>query len=128
MHSCKKQGLALKELVMVILAYIQGIYFVATGLFPLFSMRAFEAITGPKQDHWLVKTVGLLITVIGAVILYSAQRGEFPQETVILAVGSAGVLAAVDIFYSSIGRISKVYLLDAVAEILLILAWLWFWL
>jgi hypothetical protein len=39
----------------------QGTYYAATGLWPILWMRSFEAVTGPKQDHWLVKTVGALV-------------------------------------------------------------------
>lgn len=39
----------------------QGIYYVASGLWPLLHMRSFEAVTGPKRDKWLVNTVGALI-------------------------------------------------------------------
>jgi hypothetical protein len=38
----------------------QGAYFVATGVAPFVSRRAFEAITGPKPGVWLVETVGVL--------------------------------------------------------------------
>ncbi len=46
-------------------ASLQGIYYVATGLWPILNMRSFEMVTGPKRDKWLVKTVGALITAIG---------------------------------------------------------------
>ncbi len=54
-------------------ALVQGIYFLVTGIWPLISMRTFLTITGPKTDLWLVKTVGLVLAVIGAVLI-SAQR------------------------------------------------------
>jgi len=46
----------------------QGVYFLLTGIWPLLSMRTFEAVTGPKVDRWLVKTVGVLVAVIGSKI------------------------------------------------------------
>jgi hypothetical protein len=104
-------------------AIAQGLYYVITGVWPLLSMRSFEAVTGPKVDTWLVKTVGLLLTVIGLVEASAGVRRTLAPEVSLLGVGSAAALATVDIVYVRIGRISKVFLLDALAELLLIAAW-----
>ena len=106
---------------MATLARLQGVYFFMTGVWPLLSMRTFEAVTGRKRDRWLVKTVGVLITVIGA-SLVAVRRPAAP--TTLLAVGSAAALGSVDVVYSLKGRISRVYLLDAVLEALLVAGWL----
>ncbi len=94
----------------------QGLYYLATGVLPFISMRTFVAITGPKRDLWLVRTVGLLVSVIGAVLVISGLRRERRSEMQLLAAGSALGLAGIDVFYASKGRISRVYLLDAAAE------------
>jgi hypothetical protein len=86
-------------------------------------MRSFEAVTGPKVDKWLVKTVGLLVSVIGLVEVSAGVRRAPAPEVPLLGVGSAAALAAVDIVYVGIGRISRVYLLDALTEVLLIVGW-----
>jgi len=103
------------------LARAQGTYFFVTGVWPLLSMRTFEAVTGPKRDRWLVKTVGVLVAVIGA-SLATVRRPAPP--TTLLALGSAAGLGAVDVIYSTKGTISRVYLFDAVLEALLIAGWL----
>jgi hypothetical protein len=103
------------------LARVQGAYFFTTGVWPLLSMRTFEAVTGPKVDRWLVKTVGVLVAVIGA----SLMATERPtRQATILGAGSAAGLGAVDVNYALKGRISRVYLLDAVVEAALVAAWL----
>ena len=104
------------------LARLQGVYFIATGVWPLVSIRTFEAVTGPKADRWLVKTVGVLVAVIGASLALEGRRPAAP--TTVLAVGSAAGLGAVDLIYATRGRISRVYLLDAVVEALLVSAWM----
>jgi len=105
------------------LAILQGSYYAATGVWPLLSMRTFEAVTGPKTDRWLVNTVGLLVGTVGAALLVAgARRGPSPDLAGV-AVGSALALGAVDTYYSLIGRISKIYLLDAAAEAALVGAW-----
>jgi hypothetical protein len=103
------------------LARLQGLYFFVTGVWPLVSMRTFEAVTGPKVDRWLVKTVGVLVAVIGASLMLADRRPA--AATTALAVGSAAGLGAVDVVYATKGRISRVYLLDAVLEALIIAAW-----
>lgn len=104
-------------------ASIQALYYVATGIWSLMHRPSFEAVTGPKVDYWLVKTVGMLVIAVGAAIGVSAARGKAGPETPVLGIGSAAGLAAVGTVYPLRGRISKVYLLDAVAEVALIAAW-----
>jgi hypothetical protein len=87
-------------------------------------MRSFEAVTGPKTDRWLVNTVGILVSAIGVTLLLAARRRRVAPEPVVLAAGSAAGLAAIDTVYAARGRISKVYLLDAVLELILVGAWM----
>lgn len=108
---------------LVLLAWLQGIFYLLTGLWPLLHMPSFLAVTGPKVDLWLVKTVGVLIVVIGAVLLVGARRRAIGPEVALLAVGSAASLAGVDLVYALSDRIWDVYLLDALAEIGLIVLW-----
>jgi hypothetical protein len=86
-------------------------------------MASFVAVTGPKVDLWLVKTAGVLIAAIGATLLLGARRRTVGPELAFLAVASAAGLAGIDLVYALAGRISGVYLLDAIAEIGLILLW-----
>jgi hypothetical protein len=94
---------------------VQGGYYLVTGLWPLVHLASFEAITGPKVDDWLVRMVGLLAAVIGAALL--AARGTRTREIYVLFIGSAFAFAAIDIWYALQGRISLVYLADAMVEL-----------
>lgn len=105
------------------LAWTQGLFYLATGLWPLLHMRSFLWVTGPKVDLWLVRTVGILVAVIGAVLLLGALCRRIGPELALLATGSAAGLAAIDTYYALTGRISGIYLLDAVAETGLVLLW-----
>jgi hypothetical protein len=111
----------------VILAAAQAIYFGLSGLWPLVSMRTFLEVTGPKTDLWLVKTVGLLVVAVAIALGAAAMRGRVPMEIGLLALASSAFLAAVDINYVAKKVISKVYLMDAAAEIVLMVAWLACW-
>ena len=109
------------------LAGVHAAYFAITGVWPILHIRSFMAVTGPKRDIWLVKTVGVLVTVIGVVIGLAAWRGSFTPEVFVLAVASAAALAWVDVHYHLRGVIPRVYLLDAVAEFVLIAGWVTLW-
>jgi hypothetical protein len=102
---------------------IQGFYYVATGLWPLVSLDTFVAVTGPKTDFWLVRTVSLLVICIGAALLLSAKMNRVTAPIVILAISAAACLGWVDANYSLRGIIWPVYMMDAFAEALLIVGW-----
>jgi hypothetical protein len=105
------------------LALAHGAFFVATGLWPIVHMRSFEAVTGPKRERWLVKTMGGLIAAIGSAVAAGALERPIPQSIRALAATSAAVLAASDVIYVSRRRISPIYLADAVVEIALASLW-----
>lgn len=105
------------------LAVAQGAFYVATGVWPILHMRSFEAVTGDKTDDWLVKTVGVLITVAGVTMTMAGLRRRVTPEIALLASGCAAALGAVDVIYTRKGVIPPVYLLDAVVEAGLVGAW-----
>mgnify|MGYP001018657960 FL=1 len=87
-------------------------------------MRTFLKVTGPKEDLWLVKTVGALVTVVGTVLGLAVLRRQVTPEIALLGAGSAGALAGVDALYVAQGRIPPVYLLDMAGELVLVAGWL----
>jgi hypothetical protein len=105
------------------LALIQGIFYVATGVWPLIDIVSFQVVTGPKTDLWLVRTVGVLVTVIGVVLFRASQTRRITPEVALLAVGSALGLATIDLVYALSGVISAVYLADAAVELGLATLW-----
>jgi hypothetical protein len=105
------------------LAIVQGVYFLVTGVWPLISIRTFMVVTGPKTDLWLVKTVGVLVAVIGGVLILAGVRDAISPEVIFLATGSALALTWVDVNYVVKRVIAPIYLVDAAAEIVIIAAW-----
>lgn len=105
-------------------ALIQGFYFLLTGIWPLISMKTFVLISGPKTDLWLVKTVGVILAVIGAVLLYAQMTESVNAPVILLAMGSAAALALVEFIYVARRVISPIYLGDALAEMILIGWWI----
>lgn len=104
--------------------WIQGIYFFITGIWPLVFYRSFETITGHKTDVWLVKTAGALLAVTGAALLNAVINTAPVNSTVfIIGTGSAVVLLIIDLVYVAKSVISKIYLVDACIQFLLIVLW-----
>lgn len=106
-----------------LVALVQGIYFFVTGVWPLLSMKTFLMVTGPKTDLWLVKTVGMILAVIGAVLILAQVNAEINTSIIVLAIGSAISLAIVEVIYVAKRVISPIYLADAVAELILVAWW-----
>lgn len=105
----------------------QSIYYLLTGLWGLVDIHSLMAVTGPKQDLWLVRTVSALVIVIGAVLGMAALRKRTGMQAMALGAGSALALAVIDIGYASTGVISPIYLLDAAAELILLGLWFAGW-
>ena len=107
-----------------LVALVQGIYFVVFGIWPILSMGTFLRVTGPKTDLWLVKTVGIILAVIGVVLIVAQINAEINTSIIILAIGSALSLALVEVIYVAKRVISPIYLGDAIIELILIGWWI----
>lgn len=108
-----------------LVAKIQGSYWFITGIWPFVHLSSFIWITGPKEDYWLLYTVSVLITVIGAVLLVAGISQRVTQEIKWLGISSALGLTGIDVYYALSDVIWDVYLLDAAGEIILVVLWFW---
>ena len=107
-----------------LVALVQGIYFFVFGIWPILHMRSFLKVTGPKTDLWLVKTVGIILAVIGIVLIDAQLKAQINTSIISLAIGSALSLAIVEFIYVAKRVISPIYLGDAFLELLLIGWWI----
>lgn len=105
------------------LAKAHGWFNVVSGTWPLVSMGTFERVTGPKVDRWLVRTVSGLLVSTGLAQLVAGDSPDGLRVARLLGQGTAATLGIIDVVYGSSGRISKVYLADAVVET----AWVALW-
>jgi hypothetical protein len=114
------------------LLYVQGVYYFVTGIWPLVSVETFQAVTGPKTDnlitgregdHFLLMTIGVLITAISVALLFAAWRHSDSLEATVLAVGSAVGLTGIDVIYVGRHVLPPIYLADAAAEVMLLGCW-----
>ena len=108
----------------VTLSRLHGGFNVLSGLWPLLHMQSFEAAFGPKTDKWLVRTVAGLLVSNGVAQLTANDTADSLAQAKRVGLGTAATLGAIDVTYAPRGRISKMYLLDALAEAAWILAWL----
>jgi hypothetical protein len=105
------------------LLLVQLTYYGITAVWPLVHIRSFMAVTGPKTDRWLVKTVAVVLLAITLSLLSGYYEGLNLFPTVVLALSSAAGLAAIDFWYGLRGVISRVYVIDGVLQVFFSIAW-----
>ena len=100
-------------------------YLIASGVWPLLDRSSFEAVTGRKQDFWLVRTVGRLAAAIGLSLGLAAVRNTKRPETVALALSSGVAFGAADV--RAARTESPAYLGDLALQAFFAAAWLRPW-
>ena len=97
-------------------------YYGITGSWPLVHMRSFEALLGKKREHWLVQTVSLLMLAVAGGLGSSAP--SVPRPLALTAGLAAAGMGAIGLRYGSTGRISRLYVADALFQSALAAVWL----
>jgi hypothetical protein len=105
--------------------WFQGVYTLLTAFWAIIDIDSFMAITGPKTDIWLVKTVSVILLAIGAGFIVQALVPSTPLPILIVALSSSTGLCFVDIYYTTNDVISAIYLGDAVLQVLFIAIWIY---
>ena len=67
-----------------LLLRLQGIFYLLTGIWPVLHIESFMAVTGPKTDIWLVKTVGLLKTACSLGMLTASFRKSVQPDLLLV--------------------------------------------
>ena len=106
-----------------VILFVQGFYYAITALWPLIHIKSFLQVTGPKHDIWLVKTVSLLLFADAILFLAAAAAKQISLPVIYFSCLTAILLSCVDIYYAASGVIRKIYLADALAEIVIIAMW-----
>jgi hypothetical protein len=107
-----------------VILWIQTLYYFITAAWAIVDIKSFMEFTGPKTDIWLVKTVSVLLLAISFCFLAYLFIKANPWPAIILAVGGCIFLTFIDFYYAGKQTISPVYFLDGIAQMLLLLAWL----
>lgn len=108
-----------------VIAKIQGAYWCVGALWPIIHINSFLWVTGPKDELWLVRCLSMLMLVVGTVLFFAGNKQRITPEIKWLGIGGALVMAFTDFFYVFSGEIREVYLIDGLAELLLIGLWFW---
>lgn len=100
-----------------------GAYYLFAGAWPLVHMDSFEAVTGPKPDEFLVRTVGLILLMTGTILL-SQRRAPWERSAVFAAMGTALILGCVAVVSASGGWVWKVFFAEGAMHLLFATAWI----
>lgn len=106
----------------VALAHIA--YWTFGAVWPLIDIKSFEKVTGHKREDWLVRSVALLMlsVVVSLETMREHRRDDVAMR--VLGAASAAALGGVALVGPLVGRISPVYLTDALVDLGLAIGWL----
>jgi hypothetical protein len=107
---------------------VQGIYYVAIGLWPLLGPASYIGATGPKPDLWSLHATAILLVAVGLAVALASVRRRLHAELRLLALAVPLGLLVIDVAHVVAGRVVPVYLVDALAQLLFAAAWSWPWL
>ncbi len=85
----------------------------------------FMAVTGPKNDIWLVKTVAVVLIPISLFFLANIYKPGPLLHAIIVGFTSSVGLASIDFYYTSNDVILWVYAIDGVLQVLFAISWLY---
>jgi len=92
------------------------------GVWPLVHFPSFELVFGRKREDWLAQCVAAFLASLGLAMLTTHGRPS-PDLRLGVALGGAGI-ASIAAREAARGRISPLYLADALIEWCLALGWL----
>ncbi|HLT74991.1 MAG TPA: hypothetical protein VKZ68_07885 [Ohtaekwangia sp.] len=107
------------------LLIVQSVYTLITGVWPLIHIESFIAATGPKEDIWLVKTVGAMLIPVSLALAAFVWINASRIPAILLGGLMAVVFAVIDFHYALADVISNVYMLDGVLQLIFIIGWIW---
>jgi hypothetical protein len=83
------------------------------------------AVSGPKTDIWLVKTVAVLLLPICFIFLYTlfSRKGDDNWPAIIAGISCCIGLAAIDFYYVTENIIADIYLVDGFVQLAFLIGW-----
>lgn len=105
---------------------MQSAYYLLAGLWPLVHTLSFMEVTGNSTDVLLIRTVGILLICAAITFFIDLYFQENSSAVVFLSTSCAIGLLFIDIYHSLTAKISIIYLIDAIFQLILIESWLIF--
>ena len=102
---------------------LHAAYLLIGGAWPLVHMPSFEAVTGPKDEHWLVRSVAGILIVISITLFAQLGKGRIEYAAITTAMGASFVLAMVGIITAIAAVISPIYLVDGAVHFFFFACW-----
>ncbi|HEU5147040.1 MAG TPA: hypothetical protein VFT90_10005 [Chryseosolibacter sp.] len=112
-----------QERIFRILIWSQATYTMITAIWPLIDIDSFMAVTGPKRDIWLVKTVGALLIPVAACLFSYLFVDTDRRPAIILGGLTAFAFLCIDSYYAINDIISDIYLADGAVELIFLVVW-----
>lgn len=104
--------------------FTQGVFYVATGLWPIIHLRSFERAVGVQPHPSYAKIMGGVAAGIGAALIVGSLESRPSKALRWLGIGSAIAFGLADLLFAARGRGRKVYLADAAAEGAALASWI----
>jgi hypothetical protein len=108
------------------LVWSHASYIFITAVWPLIDIESFMAVTGPKTDIWLVKTVGALLIPVALTMAAHTMIDSDKRPLATLAGCTAVAFISIDVYYALNDTISDVYLADAAIELIFLIGWMFY--
>ena len=108
-----------------ILLWVQATYVLITAVWPIVDIDSFMAVTGPKRDVWLVKTVGALLIPIALCLYTYLFLKTDPKPAIVLGGFTALAFVCIDFYYALNDVIPDIYLADGIIELVFLMAWIY---
>ena len=100
-----------------------GLYLTIGGLWPLFYLQGFEAVTGPKVEDFLVRTIALILLLTAVVLFLQLRKPKAEQSAIAMAAGVSFILGLVGIITAAGGWIRPIYFADGAIHLLFAMSW-----
>jgi hypothetical protein len=105
------------------IARVQAAYYLVAGLWPLVSIRSFEAVAGRRRDHWVTRSNGLLIAAVGAAVGLYSLTPRLSRRVRLVGMVFPLALAAADVAFAWPATRKRAYLADAALSLATAGAW-----
>lgn len=110
----------------MILELVQGVYYIVLGLWPVVHAASFQRLTGglDLSDLWQLRTLGLVLAVIGVSLLWAVRRRSVAPEAAIVACGVAAVMAIMNLVNITVKAYPPIYCFDCLIQVGFVYGWI----
>lgn len=106
--------------------FLQAVYYLVTGLWPLIHLKSFFEVTGPKTDVWLVQMVGVLIFSYSILFFYMAFTRRLLQVHAVVGSLIAFGIGCIELYHYLQGTLRGIYYVDFIIEVCFFMYWIFY--